>query len=153
MTRDGPTAVGRSDTREIAMSRILVPIPVGELVDKLTILEIKSERIAEPAKLVNIRRELALLNQTWQDSGLSQRDIGAQRSELKRINETLWQIEDAIRRKEAAGVFDKQFIELARSVYIQNDRRAAVKRAINTRLGSALIEEKSYPDYRPPDVN
>jgi len=135
------------------MSQILVPIPVGELVDKLTILEIKSERIAEPAKLANIRRELSLLNQTWQDSGLAQRGINAQRSELKRINETLWQIEDAIRRMEAAGVFDEQFIELARSVYIQNDRRAAVKRAINTRLGSALIEEKSYPDYRPPDVD
>ena len=129
------------------MSRILVPISVGELVDKITILEIKAERITDRSKLVNINRELALLNQTWQDSAFSDADIDGHRRALKRINDTLWEIEDYIRIKEAEGAFDEQFIELARSVYVENDRRAAIKRAINEELGSELIEEKSYPDY------
>jgi len=132
------------------MGQILVPVSVGELVDKITILEIKSERITEAAKLTNIDRELELLMQSWHDSPFSAQDIGSHRSELKKINEALWEIEDYIRIKEAEGAFDEQFIELARSVYMQNDKRSAVKRAINTEMGSDLIEEKSYPDHARP---
>jgi len=132
------------------MGQILVPVSVGELIDKITILEIKSERIVDAAKLTNINRELELLVQTWRDSPFSSRDIGPYRSELKKINEALWEIEDFIRIKEAEAAFDQQFIELARSVYVQNDKRAAIKRAINTELGSDLVEEKSYADYSRP---
>ena len=132
------------------MGKILVPISVGELIDKMTILEIKSERIAEPSKLDHINKELELLRRTWEDSPYSAHDIDAHRAELKRINEALWEIEDYIRIKESEGAFDEQFIELARSVYVENDKRSLVKRRINTETGSELIEEKSYPDYEGP---
>ncbi len=129
------------------MSLISVPVSHGELVDKLTILEIKSERMTDPGKLANVREELELLGATWAADGASATDISDERAELKRINEALWDIEDEIRLKERAQVFDARFIELARAVYITNDRRAAVKRAINEKLGSRLVEEKSYQDY------
>lgn len=123
-------------------------ISVGEFLDKITILEIKSERIRDPAKLDNIHRELDALRKTWDSSPFSQQDVSAEIAELKQINERLWEIEDYIRDKESEGAFDEQFIQLARSVYFTNDERAAVKRKINLKVGSALIEEKSYADYR-----
>lgn len=119
----------------------------GEFLDKLTILEIKSERIPDPAKLANVRRELELLRVTWAASPLAKRDVSRLVGDLKQINETLWEIEDRIRQKESEGAFDQDFIELARSVYRNNDRRAAIKRELNVALGSELIEEKSYRAY------
>jgi len=122
-------------------------ISVGEFLDKITILEIKSERIKDPAKLENIHKELNTLRATWANSSFSQQDIAAEIAELKAINEKLWVIEDDIRIKESQGAFEQQFIELARSVYVVNDQRAAVKRDINIKVGSELVEEKSYQDY------
>ncbi len=130
------------------MSEIRVPVSFGELIDKITILEIKSERMSDPAKLANVRTELEALNATWSAAAESSQDIGALRSALKAVNEKLWDIEDAVREQEAAGSFGAGFIELARSVYINNDERARIKREINTLLGSDLVEEKSYRDYR-----
>jgi len=128
-----------------------VEVSVGELLDKVTILEIKSERIDDPAKLENVNKELGILRQTWAASPRSTQNVTAQIAELKRVNEALWDIEDNIRRKEAAQQFDEEFISLARSVYHQNDQRAAAKKEINTMLGSDLVEEKSYVDYGSPD--
>ncbi len=127
-------------------------ISVGEFLDKITILEIKSERIKDPAKLENIHKELNTLRRTWEASPFSRQDVSAEIAQLKQINETLWEIEDYIRDKESEGAFDEQFIELARSVYFTNDERAAVKRKINLKLGSELVEEKSYADYRRKDT-
>ncbi|MEE4329575.1 MAG: DUF6165 family protein [Wenzhouxiangella sp.] len=127
---------------------LLIPVAPGELLDKLTILDIKSERIGDPDKLANVRRERELLDQVWRDSGLESEEIFALREHLKSVNESLWEIEDAIRDEERAGRFGKRFIELARSVYLTNDKRAALKKAINQALGSDIVEEKSYRDYR-----
>jgi hypothetical protein len=132
------------------MSLIQVPVSYGELIDKITILEIKSRQITDPAKLANVRHELDLLNATWAGDALSQIDISAPRAQLLAVNETLWDIEDRIRLKEKAQAFDQEFIELARAVYFRNDERAAFKRQINLLLGSQLVEEKSYQDYRAP---
>jgi hypothetical protein len=132
------------------MSLIQVPVSYGELIDKITILEIKSRQISDPAKLANVRSELDLLNATWANDAAAQTDIGDERARLLAVNEALWDIEDRIRLKERAQAFDAQFIELARSVYFRNDERAAVKREINLKLGSQLVEEKSYQDYRAP---
>ncbi|HET6632380.1 MAG TPA: DUF6165 family protein [Rhodanobacteraceae bacterium] len=129
------------------MSLISVPVSHGELIDKITILEIKSERMRDPAKLANVRDELALLEQTWA-ANAGAADIAAERAALKKVNGALWDIEDAIRVKEKEAAFDADFIALARSVYVRNDERAAIKRAINLKLGSTLVEEKSYVDYR-----
>lgn len=126
-----------------------VPVSYGELIDKITILEIKSRLIADPAKLANVRNELELLDATWANHAASHIDIADERSRLLAVNEALWDIEDRIRLKEKAQAFDQEFIELARSVYVRNDERAAVKREINLKLGSQLVEEKSYQDYRP----
>ncbi len=130
------------------MSTISIPISHGELIDKITILEIKSERIGDAAKRANVRVELDLLNATWGADAASRVDIATERAQLRAVNEALWDIEDRIRLKEKAKAFDAEFVELARSVYIRNDERAAVKRAINEKLGSTLVEEKSYQDYR-----
>lgn len=129
------------------MAEIRVPISPGELIDKITILEIKSERMTDATKLANVRLELQLLEETWRESDYGRSDIGGERGELKRINEKLWVIEDEIRDKERARAFDQRFIELARAVYFTNDERAAVKRRINDQLGSRIVEEKSYADY------
>lgn len=120
------------------------PISPGEFLDKLTILEIKIERIADPEKLANVRREHDLLRADWSASPLSRTDVSALVGELRDVNLALWDIEDAIRVKESRAEFDAEFIALARSVYHTNDRRAAIKRAINLALSSDLIEEKSY---------
>jgi hypothetical protein len=130
------------------MSLIQTPVSYGELIDKITILEIKSRRIADPAKLANVRNELDLLNATWANDDASQTDISDERARLLAVNELLWDIEDKIRLKERAQAFDQEFIELARAVYFRNDERAVFKREINLKLGSQLVEEKSYQDYR-----
>ncbi|MBB5357880.1 hypothetical protein HDE76_001086 [Rhodanobacter sp. ANJX3] len=130
------------------MSLIQTPVSYGELIDKITILEIKSRRITDDAKLANVRNELDMLNATWANDSASQIDIADERERLHTVNETLWDIEDAIRMKERAQAFDQEFIELARAVYFRNDERAAFKREINLKLGSELVEEKSYQHYR-----
>jgi len=124
-----------------------VDVSVGEFLDKITILEIKSERIKNEDKLRNVNRELALLRETWAASPLSSADTGDLVPRLKAVNERLWDIEDSIRRQEAAGTFGEEFILLARSVYQENDERARLKYELNQRLGSDLVEEKDYPDY------
>lgn len=130
------------------MSLIHTPVSYGELIDKITILEIKSRQIADPAKLANVRNELDLLNATWANDPASKTDISRERADLLKVNETLWDIEDRIRLKEKAQAFDAEFIELARAVYFRNDERAAFKREINLKLGSQLVEEKSYENYK-----
>ncbi len=127
---------------------IKTEISVGEFLDKLTILEIKDERIGDPAKLANVRKELETLRAIWRESPFAREDISDAYDRLKAVNENLWEIEDRIRDKEAAGEFDADFIELARSVYFNNDDRAAIKKELNLKLGSGLVEEKSYSDYR-----
>jgi len=129
------------------MAELLVPISPGELIDKITILEIKSQRMTDAAKLHNVRTELSLLNDTWKASPYSATDIGAEWAALRDVNGKLWDIEDDIRDKERSRAFDARFIELARAVYVTNDERAAIKKQINTKLGSALVEEKSYAKY------
>jgi hypothetical protein len=128
---------------------IKIELSVGELLDKITILQIKAERIEETAKLENVNKELSVLLSLWEASPYSQNDLEAQINELKAINEELWDIEDKIRDKEKEQEFDKEFIEVARSVYFTNDKRADVKKVINSKTGSELIEEKSYSDYSP----
>ena len=130
------------------MAELFVPISPGELIDRITILEIKSQRMTDAAKLHNVRTELSLLSDTWKASPYSATDIGAEWAALRDVNGKLWDIEDHIRDKERAGLFDAGFIELARAVYVTNDERAAIKKKINTKLGSALVEEKSYAAYR-----
>jgi hypothetical protein len=126
---------------------ILVPISPGELIDKITILQIKSARMTDAAKVANVRAELTALEKTWRESAFAAIDIDEEWAALKRINEKLWVVEDDLREKERQKKFDQEFIELARAVYFTNDERAAVKRQINVKLGSKLIEEKSYASY------
>ena len=130
------------------MNDILVPISPGELLDKITILRIKSARILDAAKLANVKTELALLESTWRDCGCETAHLTQEERALQRVNEQLWDIEDRIRDKEAHQTFDREFIELARAVYVSNDERAAIKKRINTQLGSRIVEEKSYKQYR-----
>jgi hypothetical protein len=132
------------------MSEISTPISPGELIDKITILEIKSHRMTDETKLANVRRELEALRGSWAASVYAGTDMAADQDALRAVNERLWMIEDDIRDKERAQSFDADFIRLARAVYFENDERAAIKRRINTRLGSTLIEEKSYKDYAKP---
>ncbi|WP_256645396.1 DUF6165 family protein [Thermomonas paludicola] len=129
------------------MSEILVPVSFGELLDKIAILQIKSERMSDAAKLANVRAELEALERTWAAHPASQQDIAGLRAGLKAVNERLWVIEDEIRLQERAQAFDADFIRLARSVYFENDTRARIKKDINLALGSAYVEEKSYQDY------
>lgn len=130
------------------MSEILVPVSFGELLDKIAILQIKSERIGDPGKLANVRAELSALEKTWMAHPAAGGDVARLRAELKAVNERLWVIEDEIRIKEKAQAFDEEFIKLARSVYYENDERARLKKEINLALGSSYVEEKSYQDYR-----
>jgi hypothetical protein len=133
------------------MSEISVPISAGELLDKITILRIKERRISDPAKLANVRKELRALERIWRAAvPQSMQDAEAQ---LAQVNETLWTIEDHIRDEERRKDFGARFIELARQVYLTNDRRAEIKRSINLRLGSVLIEEKSYQSYAADDIS
>ena|SRR5271163_99215 len=130
------------------MSGIRVPISPGEMLDKITILRIKSDRMTDPEKLANVRLELSALQQTWSESPYAKIDVAAEMTALLAVNERLWVIEDDIRGKERAQAFDAEFIRLARAVYFENDERAAIKRRINVRLGSSLVEEKSYAEYK-----
>jgi hypothetical protein len=130
------------------MNEIKVPISPGELLDKITILRIKSHRMSDPVKVANVRLELRALEATWGASAYAKIDIEADVSALLAVNERLWVIEDDIRDKERAQAFDAEFIRLARAVYFENDERAAIKRRINTTLGSSIIEEKSYREYK-----
>ncbi|KAF1008635.1 MAG: hypothetical protein GAK28_01059 [Luteibacter sp.] len=130
------------------MSLIQTPVSYGELIDKMTILQIKLQEIRDEAKLANVRNELELLEATWTNDAASKIDIADETARLLAVNKRLWDIEDNIRLKERAQAFDASFVELARSVYFQNDERAAIKREINLKLGSTLVEEKSYQDYR-----
>ena len=129
------------------MENIQVPVSPGEVLDKITILEIKSERMADPEKLANVRIELKLLRESWAAAVPGDDVIHALHAELKEINETLWEIEDDIRDKERAREFDQRFIELARAVYTTNDRRSELKKKLNQHLGSKIVEEKSYQAY------
>ena len=129
------------------MSELLVPVSYGELLDKIAILQIKSERMSDPAKLANVRNELAAAERTWAAHPASKQDISDLRADLKAVNERLWVIEDDIRLKEKSQAFDAEFVKLARSVYFENDVRAKIKKDINLALGSTYVEEKSYQDY------
>ena len=129
------------------MKDFLVPVSPGEVLDKITILEIKSERMKDPEKVANVRAELEQLSKCWADSVTENDTVRLLRSQLKAINEKLWVIEDDIRDKERAKEFGEQFIELARSVYATNDRRAQIKKELNLHLGARIVEEKSYKDY------
>ncbi len=130
------------------MKEMLVPVSPGELLDKITILRIKVARIQDATKLANVKLELSLLEQTWKDSGAAAHDVALDERALENVNGRLWDIEDRIRDKEARQTFDREFIELARAVYICNDERAEIKKRINLQLGSRIIEEKSYKQYR-----
>jgi len=130
------------------MTVLHVPVSPGELLDKITILRIKSERMHDAAKLHNVRLELELLERTWATLGTATAQVATEERALKSVNEELWEIEDRIRDKEAARSFDQDFIGLARAVYQRNDERAAIKRRINLALGSRIVEEKSYQPYR-----
>jgi len=125
-----------------------VPVSWGELLDKISILEIKRERIVRADARANVINEHRLLSE-FGDMALRSDGVAPLYATLKAVNEDLWEIEDAIREQEAAGTFGAEFISLARAVYHRNDERAAIKRAINETMGSDLIEEKSYADRRP----
>ena len=129
------------------MENIQVPVSPGEVLDKITILEIKSERMGDPEKVANVRAELSLLQKTWNGAIKDTDVIRDLHAQLKEINETLWEIEDDIRDKERVKEFDERFIELARAVYFTNERRSKVKKELNRHLGSEIVEEKSYQDY------
>ena len=126
---------------------ILIPASAGELIDKITILEIKVKNIRDPEKNRNVAKELEALVKCLRKNISDADQLTDLRASLKSINEALWNIEDDIRLCEQRGEFDDKFIKLARSVYRQNDKRAAVKKEINVLLGSSIIEEKSYADY------
>lgn len=124
-----------------------VDLPLGDVVDKVTILCIKQARIDDPAKLANVERELAVLRAAWVGAALPEMVGLADYDGLAEVNEKLWVVEDELREHERRGDFGPGFVRLARSVYHLNDGRAARKRAINVALGSDLVEEKSYADY------
>ena len=126
---------------------ILIPVGYGEVCDKISILEIKCNRMTQNEALRNVEKELALLQTSLEEAEVPREKIKSLQEELRSVNESLWDIEDALRKKEAEGAFDQHFIELARSVYVTNDRRSELKREINVILDSGIIEEKSYESY------
>ncbi len=127
---------------------ILIPASAGELIDKITILEIKLKNIVDPVKNRNVSIELEALSKCFEENIIQSNEIEELKTNLKQVNSALWNIEDDIRQCEQAGEFGEKFVELARSVYRQNDKRAALKKEINIMLGSSIIEEKSYADYQ-----
>ena len=129
------------------MTDLHIPVSPGELLDKITILRIKCQRMHDAAQVANVRHELELLQRTWAALGRDILQVAADEQALQAVNEQLWDIEDRIRSKEAARSFDQEFIELARAVYHRNDERAAIKRRVNIALGSRIVEEKSYQPY------
>jgi len=130
------------------MNEILIPISPGELLDKITILQIKSERITDATKVANVKTELGMLEQVWSEAVSDDEQIRALKRELKSVNEALWEIEDDIRDEERNRRFGERFIELARAVYVTNDERANAKKKVNLHLNSSIVEEKSYQDYK-----
>ena len=127
--------------------QLRVPVSVGEVLDKITILQIKLAHISDAAKRANIQNELDVLLPLVTGDAFTTDQMQGLMAELKSVNEALWDIEDDIREKEAAKSFDAEFIRLARAVYVTNDRRAELKKQINLATGSALVEEKSYESY------
>ena len=127
--------------------QLQVPVSVGEVLDKITILQIKLAHISDSAKRANVQNELDALLPLVAGDAFTTNQMQGLVAELKAVNEALWDIEDDIREKEAAKIFDAEFIKLARAVYVTNDKRAAIKKQINLETGSALIEEKSYESY------
>ncbi len=127
--------------------QLQVPVSVGEVLDKITILQIKLAHISEAAKRANIQNELDALLPLVAGDAFAADQMQGLMAELKSVNEALWDIEDDIREKEAAKSFDAEFIRLARAVYVTNDKRAEIKKKINLATGSALVEEKSYEPY------
>jgi chaperonin cofactor prefoldin len=130
------------------MNDIRIPISPGELLDKITILQIKAERIDDAAKVANVKTELEMLSKVWNETVKADDEISALTAELKSINEALWEIEDDIRDEERNKRFGDRFIELARAVYVTNDERANAKKKVNLHLNSTIVEEKSYQDYK-----
>lgn len=126
---------------------ILIEVGPGELIDKITILEIKSERMSDVEKLRNVRHELGILNAARAAHIPATAELARLEAQLKAVNEALWIIEDDIRQCEADRDFGEEFVTLARSVYKQNDKRAALKKEINLLTGSAIVEEKSYTEF------
>ena len=126
---------------------LMIEVGAGELIDKITILKIKAERMTDPAKLKNVRHELDVLSQARAENLVQSDALDRLENELREVNEALWVIEDDIRACEAVRDFGPKFIELARSVYIQNDKRAAIKKSINELCGSSIVEEKSYTEF------
>jgi hypothetical protein len=124
--------------------RIHAPISIGELIDKITILEIKNARIEDAGKRANVAKELSLLRRTRDEAGLNSAELETLAAELRAINTALWEIEDVIRELEANGDFGAEFVETARSVYLTNDRRARVKNRIDVLCGSDIVEQKAY---------
>ena len=129
---------------------ITAPIAIGELIDKICILEIKAERIADRAKLSNVHAELSILKEIRSVAGLDTPDMTPLADELKTINAGMWDIEDEIRELEARQDFGDRFIALARAVYLTNDRRSRIKHNINVKFGSEIVEEKSYAEAERP---
>jgi hypothetical protein len=124
-----------------------IEVSWGELIDKITILEIKEQRLTSPVAVANVRKELAALVRALAGLDPAPAALNGLKRDLKALNETLWDIENRTRAKEAAKTFDQEFIELTRSVYLNNDKRAGIKRRINELLNSGLIEEKQYTSY------
>ena len=139
----------KSEASSMPRADILIPVSVGELVDKITILQIKSERMTDRGQLANVNRELAALRVASERIECDPQALQRYTAELKRVNEALWEIEDAIRDCDAHGDFGETFIKLARSVYRHNDQRAQIKKAINVASGSRYSEEKSYAAFAP----
>lgn len=131
-----------------SVNEILIPISPGELLDKITILQIKVERITDSVKVANVKTELDMLSEVWSEAVEVDAEIAKLTAELKAVNETLWEIEDDIRDEERNKRFDERFIELARAVYVTNDERANAKKRVNLHLNSSIVEEKSYQDYK-----
>ena len=139
--------VGHNNMEISKKGPLMIEVGAGELIDKITILQIKAGGITDPAKLKNVKHELDVLSRARAEH-LGQADaLDRLEDELRKVNEALWVIEDDIRACEAARDFGSKFIELARSVYIQNDKRAAIKKSINELSGSSIIEEKSYTEF------
>ncbi|MEQ8283676.1 MAG: DUF6165 family protein [Parvibaculum sp.] len=126
---------------------VLIEVGPGELIDKITILRIKSERMSDAAKLANVRHELDVLERARAENLADSAELRRLEAALKEVNEALWVIEDDIRQCEADKDFGTKFIELARAVYKQNDKRAALKKEINLLTGSSIVEEKSYTEF------
>lgn len=130
-----------------AQGSLMIEVGAGELIDKITILKIKADRMTDPDKLRNVNHELDVLSRARAENLRQSDELDRLEDALRQVNEALWVIEDDIRACEAARDFGPKFVELARSVYIQNDKRAAIKKSINELCGSSIVEEKSYTEF------